>query len=99
MGRPLPGPTQPVLLAGDDMELDLTFALTAEYPDLADAPEPMLHAVAAALSEHYAVPYDGLWINLYRDHRDSTGWHGDRPTCDLPVLRRDHGRGADLRLP
>lgn len=143
MGRPRPGPAQPVLFAGDDMELDLTFAtarriqldatswvehvpgwlagseqllaavaagasweqrhrwmydrmvveprLTAEYPDLADAPQPMLHAAAAALSGHYAVPYDGLWVNLYRDHRDSTGWHGDRPTCKrdecvVPVL-------------
>jgi alkylated DNA repair dioxygenase AlkB len=164
MGRPLPGPTQPVLFAGDDMELDLTFAtarriqldatswvehvpgwlagseqmlaavaavasweqrqrwmydrkvveprLTAEYPDLGDAPEPMLHAAAAALSDHYAVPYDGLWINLYRDHRDSTGWHGDRPTCKrdecvVPVLSlgatrrfllrpRDGGRSTTL---
>jgi alkylated DNA repair dioxygenase AlkB len=65
--------------------------LTAEYPDLASAPEPMLHAAAAILSHHYGVPYDGLWVNLYRDHRDSTGWHGDWPTCKrdecvVPVL-------------
>ena len=45
------------------------------------------------------MPYDGLRINLYRDHRDSTGWHGDRPTCKrdeciVPVL----GLGAARRF-
>ncbi len=65
--------------------------LTAHYPRLADAPQPMLHTIAAALSRHYGVDYDGLWINLYRDHRDSTGWHGDgastrRRECIVPVL-------------
>jgi alkylated DNA repair dioxygenase AlkB len=86
--------------------------LTAEYRDIADAPVPMLRTAAAALSRHYAVRYDGLWINLYRDHRDSTGWHGDRPTCKrdeciVPVLSlgaarrfllkpRDGGRSITL---
>ncbi|HEU4426580.1 MAG TPA: alpha-ketoglutarate-dependent dioxygenase AlkB [Pilimelia sp.] len=65
--------------------------LTAEYTDLAGAPDPILRTVATALSEHYGVAYDGLWINFYRDHRDSTGWHGDWPTCKreictVPVL-------------
>lgn len=65
--------------------------LTAEYPRLADAPQPMLHTLARALSAHYGVDYDGLWINLYRDHRDSTGWHGDgsstrKRECTVPVL-------------
>ncbi|MEW9555501.1 alpha-ketoglutarate-dependent dioxygenase AlkB [Nonomuraea sp. NPDC050783] len=65
--------------------------LTAEYTDLAAVPEPMLVTITAALSEHYGVPYDGLWLNLYRDHRDSTGWHGDwrtcrREECVVPVL-------------
>jgi alkylated DNA repair dioxygenase AlkB len=59
--------------------------LTAEYPDVADAPEPLLREAAALLSERYGVPYDGLWLNFYRDHRDSTGWHGDWATC-----RREH---------
>ena len=41
--------------------------------------------------DHYGVPYDGVWINLYRNHHDSTGWHGDWPTCKrdeciVPVL-------------
>jgi len=65
--------------------------LTAEYPDVAAAPVPMLYTAAAALSVHYGVTYDGLWVNFYRDHRDSTGWHGDWPTCKrelcvVPVL-------------
>ena len=64
--------------------------LTAQYPDVRDAPE-VLQLLAAALSDRYGVPYDGLWINLYRDHRDSTGWHGDWPSCkreqcSVPVL-------------
>ena len=40
--------------------------LTAEYNDLAEAPDPALPAAARALSEQYQVPYDGLWINFYR---------------------------------
>ncbi|MFI6909400.1 alpha-ketoglutarate-dependent dioxygenase AlkB [Nonomuraea sp. NPDC050394] len=65
--------------------------LTAEYPDLADAPHDLLRTAAAALSARYGLPYDGLWINFYRDHRDSTGWHGDwatcrRERCVVPVL-------------
>jgi alkylated DNA repair dioxygenase AlkB len=65
--------------------------LTAEYKDLAEAPQEMLHTAAEALSAHYGVPYDGLWLNCYRDHHDSTGWHGDWPTCKrdecvVPVL-------------
>lgn len=56
--------------------------LTIDFPDIADAPEPYLRTVADALSARYGVAYDGLWINLYRDERDSTGWHGD------PALRR-----------
>jgi alkylated DNA repair dioxygenase AlkB len=65
--------------------------LTAEYRVLAEAPQPQLPAIAAALSTHYGVPYDGLWLNLYRDHNDGTGWHADRPanrppTAVVPVL-------------
>jgi alkylated DNA repair dioxygenase AlkB len=59
--------------------------LTAEYDDLANAPDPALREAALRLSEDYGVDYDGLWINFYRDHRDSTGWHGDWPTCKRPV--------------
>jgi hypothetical protein len=65
--------------------------LTAEYPDIADAPQAMLHTVADALSAHYGVPYRKLWINQYRTRRDSTGWHGDligkvQQTSIVPVL-------------
>ncbi len=64
--------------------------LTHEYRDLATAPE-FLVDVAAALSEYCGVPYDGIWMNWYRDHRDSTSWHADRPanvpqTAIVPVL-------------
>ena len=64
--------------------------MTAEYRDLRDAPLP-LRMAAAALSRHYGVAYDSLWLNLYRDGRDSTGWHRDRfscrrPECVVPVL-------------
>jgi alkylated DNA repair dioxygenase AlkB len=50
--------------------------LTAEYPQAAQAPQA-LQDIAAVLSEHYGTRYDKLWINLYRDHRDGTSWHGD----------------------
>ena len=59
--------------------------LTAEYNNLASAPEEALRVAAAALSAQYGVTYDGLWINYYRNHRDSTGWHGDWPTCKRTV--------------
>jgi alkylated DNA repair dioxygenase AlkB len=65
--------------------------LTAEYRDLAEAPQSLLHTVATALSEHYGVDYRTLWMNLYRTNRDSTGWHGDligkvQQTSTVPVL-------------
>jgi alkylated DNA repair dioxygenase AlkB len=58
--------------------------LTSEYNDLTAAPDPALREAAVTLSAQYQVPYDGLWMNFYRDHRDSTGWHGDWPTCKRP---------------
>jgi alkylated DNA repair dioxygenase AlkB len=58
--------------------------LTAEYPGIEQAPL-LLRDIAAALSDHYGVPYDGLWLNLYRDERDSTSWHGDWPSCKRDV--------------
>lgn len=64
--------------------------LTAQYPDLAGAPRTLQQA-ARTLTAHYGVTYDRLWLNLYRNHRDSTGWHGDgastrRRECVVPVL-------------
>jgi alkylated DNA repair dioxygenase AlkB len=65
--------------------------LTAEVPVLSQAPIQALRDIGAALSAQYGVTFDGLWLNLYRDHRDSTSWHADsharkRPECVVPVL-------------
>ena len=65
--------------------------LTAEYRRLTDVPHPALVTAAEALSRHYGVRYDNLWLNLYRSGTDSTGWHRDRfscrrPGCIVPVL-------------
>jgi alkylated DNA repair dioxygenase AlkB len=64
--------------------------LTSEYRDLAAAPR-LLAEIAAVLSEYCTVRYDGIWMNWYRNHRDSTSWHADRPanlpmTATIPVL-------------
>jgi alkylated DNA repair dioxygenase AlkB len=63
--------------------------LTAEYPVLCEAPVPRIREIGAALSARYGVPYDSVWMNLYRDHNDSTAWHADRPCypdqCIVPV--------------
>lgn len=64
--------------------------LTAEYRELGTAPVG-LREIARRLTNHYGVVYDRLWLNLYRDHQDSTGWHGDgastrRRECVVPVL-------------
>lgn len=42
-----------------------------------DLPEA-LRALAAPLSARYGVDFDRIWVNLYRDGRDSVAWHGDR---------------------
>src|ERR1700722_17356347 len=54
--------------------------LTASYPNIETAPVEALGVLARRLSAAYDIPYDGLWVNLYRDERDSTGWHGDKIT-------------------
>jgi alkylated DNA repair dioxygenase AlkB len=63
--------------------------LTAEFAELGAAP-PELRSAAERLSTQYGVRYDGLWLNFYRDGRDSTAWHGDRISlrreCTVPVL-------------
>lgn len=65
--------------------------LTASYRSVRDAPHPAIIEAAQALSHHYGVKYDSLWMNLYRTEEDSTGWHRDRfscrrPLCIVPVL-------------
>jgi alkylated DNA repair dioxygenase AlkB len=59
--------------------------MTAEYPVLGDAPQPILREIGAALSAHYGARYDRLWMNLYRDNNDGAGWHADRPANKLPT--------------
>jgi alkylated DNA repair dioxygenase AlkB len=65
--------------------------LTAEYGKLGNIPDQALRDAVRALSKHYGVVYDSLWLNFYRDGQDSTGWHRDRfscrrPECIVPVL-------------
>jgi alkylated DNA repair dioxygenase AlkB len=65
--------------------------LTAEYPTIAQAPQPFVREIAAVLSEHYERDFTRLWMNWYRDHEDGTGWHADRPAnkhadAVIPVL-------------
>ena len=65
--------------------------LTAEYRDVSGAPQPLLHDITDALARHCEVAYRYLWLNLYRNHRDSTRWHGDpigklQQASTVPVL-------------
>jgi alkylated DNA repair dioxygenase AlkB len=81
-------------LQHDRQLFDQTFReprMTAEYRDLGDVPEKSVVVAARALSQRYGVVYDNLWLNLYRDGQDSTGWHRDRFSCRrseciVPVL-------------
>ena len=54
--------------------------LTAGWSaDPADGELPeSLRAMTEPLSARYAVDFDRIWVNLYRDGRDSVAWHGDR---------------------
>jgi alkylated DNA repair dioxygenase AlkB len=65
-------------------QLFLEPRLTAQYRDFCDVPHEALIEAAAALSRRYSVRYDNLWLNFYRDGRDSTGWHRDHFSCRLP---------------
>ena len=52
--------------------------LTAGWStDVGEVPAA-LGAIAQTLSERYAVDFDRIWVNLYRDGSDSVAWHGDR---------------------
>ena len=44
----------------------------------AESTPAALRSIATVLTERYAVPFDSIWVNLYRDGRDSVAWHGDR---------------------
>lgn len=65
--------------------------MTAVYKHVADVPDARLLEAVRALSRHYGVEYDGMWMNLYRNGQDSTGWHRDHGSCRkldciVPVL-------------
>ena len=45
--------------------------------DDADTPD-VLGEMAFTLSQRYAVRFDRIWVNLYRNGADSVAWHGDR---------------------
>jgi alkylated DNA repair dioxygenase AlkB len=52
--------------------------LTAGWStDSASAP-PLVRSMCELLSDRYAIGFDSVWVNLYRDGRDSVAWHGDR---------------------
>jgi alkylated DNA repair dioxygenase AlkB len=59
--------------------------LTAEVESLPDTPFPAMRAMADAFMQRYSVRYDSVWMNLYRDHRDSTAWHGDWGSCKWDI--------------
>ncbi|MDQ1673930.1 MAG: hypothetical protein QOC98_2492 [Frankiaceae bacterium] len=55
---------------GADSASDPGADLTVLPPALRDLVEP--------LCARYGVRFDSVWVNLYRDGRDSVAWHGDR---------------------
>jgi alkylated DNA repair dioxygenase AlkB len=57
---------EPRLTAGWSTDVD-----GCELPD-------SLRLIAAAVSQHYRIDFDRIWVNLYRDGRDSVAWHRDR---------------------
>ena len=76
--------------------------LTAEFHSLAQAPSAMVRRIGTALSAHYGVEYDSAWLNLYRDQRDSTSWHADKPPSRseqaiVPVLSLGETRRFVIR--
>ncbi len=86
----------------DEPRLSKSFA-----PDGA-VPHPVLHEVRAALRRRWSVTFTGVYLNYYRDGRDSVAWHGDRELRYLdetlvaivtlgaarPFLLRPHGGGS-----
>jgi alkylated DNA repair dioxygenase AlkB len=65
--------------------------MTATYKTLDEVPDIGLREALSALSNHYGITYDSVWMNLYRSGQDSTAWHGDyhscrKEECIVPVL-------------
>lgn len=49
-----------------------------------DGDDPILHAMAAALSGRYGVDFDAISLAIYRDGADSVAWHRDKELRDWP---------------
>lgn len=62
---------EPRLTAGWSTDAD-------DEPGAGNGVPPTLREMATALSTRYAVGFDRIWVNLYRDGADSVAWHGDR---------------------
>ena len=65
--------------------------MTATYRSLDQVPPIGLLEATRALSDHYGLVYDSLWMNLCRQGQDGTSWHRDHPSCRrleciVPVL-------------
>jgi alkylated DNA repair dioxygenase AlkB len=52
--------------------------LTAGWSTDAAQVPPLLKEMCGLLSHRYDIGFDRVWVNLYRDGRDSVAWHGDR---------------------
>jgi len=52
--------------------------LTAGWSTDSDLAPPLLTEMCELLSGRYDICFDRVWVNLYRDGRDSVAWHGDR---------------------
>jgi alkylated DNA repair dioxygenase AlkB len=52
--------------------------LTAGWSTAAEHAPPLLSEMCVLLSARYEIGFDSVWVNLYRDGRDSVAWHGDR---------------------
>jgi alkylated DNA repair dioxygenase AlkB len=52
--------------------------LTAGWSTDAEHAPSLLLEMCAMLSARYDIGFDRVWVNLYRDGRDSVAWHGDR---------------------
>jgi alkylated DNA repair dioxygenase AlkB len=52
--------------------------LTAGWSTDSTSAPPLLQQMCELLSARYQVGFDSVWVNLYRDGRDSVAWHGDR---------------------
>ncbi len=91
----------------DEPRLSRSFAPTESLP------HPVMHEVRDGLRRQLRVPLSGVFLNYYRDGRDSVAWHGDRELRYLddtrvailtlgaarPFLLRPRGGGTahDLR--